>query len=83
MNGPFNNNDGDNYAFIYYLCGEILKYTICFFINNTFISNTRLKLAKTQTNAKQDPEAELLLFQNYPHTPSILSSKTNMRCSKK
>ena len=42
-----------------------------------------MKLAKTQTNAKQDPEVELLLFQNYPHTPSMLSSKTNMRCSKK
>ena len=33
-----------------------------FFINNTFISNARLKLAKNQANAKQNPEAELLLF---------------------
>ena len=34
-----------------------------FFIRNTFKSNVRLKLAKTKANAKQQPEAELLLFQ--------------------
>ena len=37
-----------------------------FFISNTFISNARLKLAKNPANATQYPEAELLLFQNYP-----------------
>ena len=36
-----------------------------FFISNTFISNTRLKLAKNEANAKEDPEAELLLIENY------------------
>ena len=36
-----------------------------FFISNTFISNARLKLAQNQTNAKQHPEAELLLYENY------------------
>ena len=35
-------------------------YTL-FFISNTFISNARLKLAKNHANAKQHPEAELLL----------------------
>ena len=30
-----------------------------FFISNTFVSNTRLKLAKNQANTKQHPEAEL------------------------
>ena len=35
-----------------------------FFISNTFISNTRLKLVKNQAKAKQHPEVELLLFEN-------------------
>ena len=47
------------------------------FISNTLISNTRLKLAKNQANAKQHPEVELLLFENYSHSSSILSSKIN------
>ena len=33
--------------------------------NAFFISNTRLKLAKNQVKAKQHPEAELLLYENY------------------
>ena len=28
------------------------------------MTNTRLKLAKSQANAKQHPEAELLIFEN-------------------
>ena len=36
-----------------------------YFISNTFISNARLKLAKIQAKAKQHPEAELLVFENY------------------
>ena len=32
-----------------------------FLISNTFISNTRLKLTKNETKAKQHPEAELLI----------------------
>ena len=35
-----------------------------------------LKLAKNQVNAKQHPKAELLLFENYSHSSSMLSSKT-------
>ena len=41
-----------------------------FFISNTFISNARLKLVKNQGKAKEHPEAELLLLENYllhPH----------------
>ena len=34
-----------------------------------------MKLAKNQANAKQNPQAELLLFQNYPHSSSTLSPK--------
>ena len=43
---------------------RLLLYTL-YLISNTFISNARLKMAKTQENAKQHPEAELLLFENY------------------
>ena len=41
-----------------------------FFISNTFISNARLILEKNQANAKQHPQAELLLFENYSHSLS-------------
>ena len=54
-----------------------------FFISNTFISNTRLKLAKYQAKAKQHSETELLLFEIYTLSSFMLSSKTNMRYSKK
>ena len=54
-----------------------------FFISNTFINNARLKLAKNRANAKQHPEAELLLFENYSHSSSTLSSKINRVYSKK
>ena len=53
-----------------------------FFISNTFISNTRLKFAKNQANAKKHPEAELSLFENYSHSSSTLLSKNNMTYSK-
>ena len=46
-----------------------------FFISNTFISNARLKLVESQANAKQHPEAELFLFEKYPHSSFTLSSK--------
>ena len=38
------------------------RYTLFFFISNTFISNARLKLAKNQADTKQHPEVKLLLF---------------------
>ena len=47
-----------------------------FFISNTFTSNAGLKLAKNQANVKQHPEAELLLFENCPHSSS--TTKNNM-----
>ena len=40
-------------------------------------------MAKNQAIAVQYPGAELLLFKNYSHSSSILSSKTDMRYSKK
>ena len=54
-----------------------------FFTSNTFISNTRLKLAKNQAKTKQHIEAELKLFENYLLSSSMLSSKNNSRYSKK
>ena len=62
----------------YFLRDSSFLYTR-FFISNTFISNDRLKLAKNQTNAKQHPEAELLLFENYSHS----LSENSRTCSKK
>ena len=38
---------------------------------------------KNQANAKQDPKTELLLFENYSHSSSTLSSKNNRAYSKK
>ena len=73
----------------FFSCVEILPKTgsvwqlHAFFVSNTFISNARLKLAKNQANAKQHPEAELLLFENYSHSSSTLSSKNNSTYSKK
>ena len=54
-----------------------------FYISIIFICNTRLKLAKNQAKAKQYPEAELLLFEIYQFSSSMLSSKTNLKYSKK
>ena len=34
-----------------------------------------MKLAKNEANAKQDPEAELKLFESYSHFSSTLTSK--------
>ena len=50
-----------------------------FFLSNTFISNATLKLAKNQAKAKQHPEAELLLFENFSLSSSTLSSENNRR----
>ena len=60
----------------------ILEYTL-YLKSNTFISNSRLKLAKNQANDKQHPEANLFLFENHAHSSSTLSSKNNWTYSKK
>ena len=54
-----------------------------FFISDTFISNTRLKLGNYQAKAKQQLEPELLLFVNYLISSFMLPFKANMRYSKK
>ena len=52
------------------------------FYKRHFLSNPRLKLSY-QAKAKQHPEAELLVFENYSLPWSTLSSKTNLKYSKK
>ena len=37
-------------------------------------------MAKNQANAKQHPEAEILLFENFSHFSYTLSSKNNSKC---
>ena len=48
-------------------------------ISNTFISNTRLKLAKNEAIAKHPPDAERLKFKNYLHSSSTVSTKNILR----
>ena len=52
---------------------EVINKNTAFFISNIFVSNTKLKLARNQANAKQHPESELLLFENYSNFSSTLS----------
>ena len=50
------------------------------------MNSTRLKLAKNEAKAKQHPEDELLLFENYLFSSFMVSSKsskTNMKHPKK
>ena len=54
-----------------------------FIISKTFKSNTRLKFAKNQVNAKPQSEAERLTPKNYSHSSSKLSSNNNWTNSKK
>ena len=42
-----------------------------------------MKLVKNQAKAKQHPETELLVLENYSLFSSMLSSKNNSRYSKK
>ena len=55
----------------------------CFSSTRFFISNTRLKLAKTQAKTNQNPKTELLPFENHSISSSMLPSKTNFIYSKK
>ena len=56
---------------------------MAFLISNTFTSIVSLKLPKNQANAKQHPETELLVFENYSLSSFALSSKSNRTYSKK
>ena len=65
-----------------FLFWKMMRYTL-FFISNTFIRNGRLKLVKNQGKAKEHPQAEFFLLENYLLTPSSLPSRNNKRHSKK
>ena len=75
---------------IYYVPAQILylgkflflRYMI-FSVSNFSIGNNRLKLEKNQAKVKPNPEAELLLSENYSASSSVLLSETNIRYSKK
>ena len=45
---------------------NVINYTA--FLSNTITSNVTLKLAKNQVNAKQHPDTDILLFENYLHS---------------
>ena len=60
----------------------LITYTL-FFVSSTFVSSARLKLAKNQANAKQRPEAELLLFKDSLLSSFTSSFKNSRRHSKK
>ena len=62
---------------------EIFFMINAFFISNTFRSKTKLKLAKSQANATQHPEAEFLLFGNYSNSSPMLSFNNNSIISSK
>ena len=55
---------------------------ICFFYRQHFYRQHQAETGKN-LNAKQHPEAELLLFENYSHSSSMFSSKNNRTHSKK
>ena len=50
-----------------------------YFVSNTFISNTRPKFTKNQGNAKQHPDAELLIFGNYLHSSTTFISQNDRK----
>ena len=48
-----------------------------FFYKQHFYKELQVEIGKKSSNAEQHPEAELLLFENYSHSSSMLSSKNN------
>ena len=65
------------------ISGSKLWKTHFFFLTKTFINNTRLKVGKNQVKARQHPEAEFSLCENYSLSLSMLSSKDVRRYSEK
>ena len=54
---------------------ECLHQRTLFFINNSFISNARLKLAKNQAKVKQHPEAELFIWKLFASLIHVITKK--------
>ena len=57
--------------------------TTSFFYRQYFYKQLQAETGKNEENAKQHPRATLLLFENYSHSLSTLSSKNNETYSKK
>ena len=53
------------------------------FYKQHFYKQRQGEIGKKQANATQQTEAELLLFENYSHSSSTLSSKNKSTYSKK
>ena len=67
-------NDYINASFVE-VC-PVFKFQITRFFYKQYLKATLgWKLGKSQANAKQHSEAELLPFENYSHSSSLLSSK--------
>ena len=60
-------------CFTVFAVGQKLIYKL--FYKEHYYKQRQLKLAKNQANAKQHPEAKLLLFENYFHSSSTSSPK--------
>ena len=56
-------------------------YTL--FYKQHLYKQRQAELAKNQANAKQHPDAKLLLYENHSHSSSTLSPKNNRTYSKK
>ena len=63
--------------------GKNLVREIFVFYKQQFYKPHQAEVGKNQTKARQHSEAELLLFENYVGPSSVISSKTNIRYSKK
>ena len=62
---------------------EALFYELKFIFGLYSFALHLLKLVKDQVKVKQQPEAEILLFENYSFSSFMLPLKTNTRYSKK
>ena len=67
---------------LHFLC-SVWTVQYASFYYKQLISNVKMRMAKNQENTNHHPEAELLLFENYSHSSSTLSSKNNGTYSKK
>ena len=56
---------------------RILFHSTHFFLKQHFYKQYPAEIGKKKADAKQHPPTELLLFGNYSHSSSTLSSKNN------
>ena len=66
----------ERYAFVFPIWILWIKLR-AFFYNQHFYKQRQAEIGKIQAYARQHPEAELLLYENYSHSSYTLSSKNN------